>query len=229
MVRRAVDSTTDTIVAIKILPNIYGSRILLKNLTRELRILKFVNHPNIIHFRDAFVSDETLYLVTDLYQLDLLRLIHYCYFRLNEEDIIRISYEVLSALRYLHQCHIMHRDIKPSNILLTNDLTVKICDFGMARSSLAAVDEKLPSSEPLKRESYCNHMMDYEYEGIDDITSTKSTNFLSETDQDHILNGVTSSIQRRLKYLKERHSSHFLERQFSSQFSEYVVTRWYVL
>ena len=45
-----------------------------------------------------------------------------------------IIYNICIGLKYLHSAEILHRDLKPANILLNEDCTVKICDFGLARS-----------------------------------------------------------------------------------------------
>ncbi len=45
-----------------------------------------------------------------------------------------IIYSLLCGLRFLHAARIVHRDIKPGNVLLKDDCTVRICDFGLARS-----------------------------------------------------------------------------------------------
>lgn len=43
-------------------------------------------------------------------------------------------YNLLCAVKYLHESNVLHRDIKPANILVNEDCTVKLCDFGLARS-----------------------------------------------------------------------------------------------
>lgn len=45
-----------------------------------------------------------------------------------------LSFNILSALSYLHSVGILHRDLKPENILINEDCKVKLCDFGLART-----------------------------------------------------------------------------------------------
>jgi 5'-AMP-activated protein kinase catalytic alpha subunit len=52
--------------------------------------------------------------------------------RLEEEEAARLFYEVISAVEYIHSIGVAHRDLKPSNILLTNELKIKLADFGLS-------------------------------------------------------------------------------------------------
>lgn len=45
-----------------------------------------------------------------------------------------VLYNLLCAVNFLHTANVMHRDLKPSNVLLTDQCSVKICDFGLART-----------------------------------------------------------------------------------------------
>lgn len=45
-----------------------------------------------------------------------------------------IIYNLLCAVKYLHESNVIHRDLKPANVLVNEDCTVKLCDFGLARS-----------------------------------------------------------------------------------------------
>lgn len=58
-----------------------------------------------------------------------------------QSEIVRIVYQILKGLAFMHSHSIMHRDIKPENILLSED-KVKLCDFGFSRPTT----EVLPTS-----------------------------------------------------------------------------------
>ena len=53
---------------------------------------------------------------------------------MDDESIIRILYNLLIAVKFIHSANIIHRDLKPSNILIDSNLKIQICDFGRSRS-----------------------------------------------------------------------------------------------
>jgi len=53
---------------------------------------------------------------------------------LTSQMIHTLCFNLFSALNFLHQANVVHRDIKPANIIVSEDLDVKICDFGLART-----------------------------------------------------------------------------------------------
>lgn len=53
---------------------------------------------------------------------------------LEEAQVKSIVYDILCGLKYLHAAKIVHRDLKPANILVNDDCTIQICDYGLARS-----------------------------------------------------------------------------------------------
>jgi mitogen-activated protein kinase 1/3 len=55
-------------------------------------------------------------------------------YKIGEQEITIITYNLLCAVQYLHSCKVMHRDIKPANVLIDDHCHIKICDFGMART-----------------------------------------------------------------------------------------------
>jgi mitogen-activated protein kinase 1/3 len=83
----------------------------------------------------------SLYLVLEQAQSDIKKLLKTSIF-LTELHVQTILYNLLCSLRYMHGAKIIHRDIKPANILINEDCSVKICDFGLARSISGVVNTK---------------------------------------------------------------------------------------
>jgi len=54
-----------------------------------------------------------------------------------------IIYNLLCAIKYLHESKVLHRDLKPANLLVNEDCTVKLCDYGLARSITGVVSADL--------------------------------------------------------------------------------------
>lgn len=59
-----------------------------------------------------------------------------------------IIYNILVGLKYLHSANILHRDLKPANILINDDCSIKICDFGLARSAQGIEGFKIYDKDP---------------------------------------------------------------------------------
>ena len=53
---------------------------------------------------------------------------------LSIKHIITVVYNLLCAIKYLHSANVLHRDLKPANVLVNEDCSIKVCDFGLARS-----------------------------------------------------------------------------------------------
>jgi mitogen-activated protein kinase 1/3 len=66
-------------------------------------------------------------------QSDIKKLIRSSLF-LELYHIQKIMYNLLVAVKHLHDSQVLHRDIKPANVLINEDCSIKICDFGLARS-----------------------------------------------------------------------------------------------
>ncbi len=61
-------------------------------------------------------------------------------------------YNLLCAVKYLHSANVLHRDLKPANILVNEDCSVKICDFGLARSISGVESASLLYGKKFKKE-----------------------------------------------------------------------------
>ncbi|KAK4508136.1 hypothetical protein PRZ48_001874 [Zasmidium cellare] len=102
-------------------------------LEREIAVMKLLEHPNIVRLYDVWENRNELYLIMEYVSGG--ELFHYVDKRkgLDEDEAVLIFRQIVSALLYCHRLLICHRDLKPENILLnTDDLSVKLIDFGMA-------------------------------------------------------------------------------------------------
>lgn len=130
----AVDTQTNTRVAIKKLARPFQSAIHAKRTYRELKLLKHMRHENVIGLLNVFYPDNDttqIYLVTHLMGADLNNIIRTQ--KLSDEHVQFLVYQILRGLKYIHSAGIIHRDLKPSNIAVNEDCELKILDFGLAR------------------------------------------------------------------------------------------------
>lgn len=139
IVCKAKDATDGEDVAIKKMMNPFKIPGQIIRILREIRLLKFLNHENIIQIKDLFPavtikSFESIYMVTEFMDTDLMQIIHGDDNSMGDEHFRFILWQILSALKYLHSADIIHRDLKPSNILINSDCEIKICDFGLSRA-----------------------------------------------------------------------------------------------
>ncbi|NWW99532.1 STK36 kinase, partial [Caloenas nicobarica] len=121
------------VVALKFIPKVGRSQKELKNLQREIEIMRGLHHPNIIQMLDSFETDKEVVVVTDYAEGELFQILEDDG-TLPEDQVQTIAAQLVSALYYLHSHRILHRDMKPQNILLGKDGIVKLCDFGFARA-----------------------------------------------------------------------------------------------
>ncbi|KAJ8064571.1 hypothetical protein OCU04_006900 [Sclerotinia nivalis] len=114
----------------------YDADLMRKTYLREVCILSKLNHPNIISIEKAFLSNDRLYMFTELAAAgDLYTYFDSCDNRLGDGHARLITRQIALALEYLHSKGIAHRDIKMENILITNTdvgSRVILTDFGLA-------------------------------------------------------------------------------------------------
>ncbi|XP_062435074.1 serine/threonine-protein kinase 36 [Rhea pennata] len=121
------------VVALKFIPKVGRSEKELKNLQREIEIMRGLHHPNIIQMLDSFETDKEVVVVTDYAEGELFQILEDDG-SLPEDQVQTIAAQLVSALYYLHSHRILHRDMKPQNILLGKGGIIKLCDFGFARA-----------------------------------------------------------------------------------------------
>jgi len=110
---------------------------------REIKLLRHFNHENIISILDilapeSFERFQEVYLVQELMETDMHRVIKTQ--ELSDDHCQYFVYQTFRALKALHSANVLHRDLKPSNLLLNANCDLKLCDFGLARSSLRYAD-----------------------------------------------------------------------------------------
>jgi|HubBroStandDraft_6_1064221.scaffolds.fasta_scaffold00200_20 serine/threonine-protein kinase len=125
---------SDRIEAMKILlPDLAGRQELAARFQREIKVLAALDHPNIAALRTALTLDNQLVMIMEYVEGTTLTQ------RMQQgpvpvADAVNYISQVLDALGYAHQQHVIHRDIKPANMMLTPQGIVKLMDFGIARS-----------------------------------------------------------------------------------------------
>ena len=125
---------TDRIEAMKILlPEIAGREEVAARFLREIKVLAALNHPNIAALHTALTIDNQLLMIMEYVEGMALSAVLQ---RGPLPPAEALSYidQVLDALSFAHQRHVIHRDIKPANMMLCTDGTVKLMDFGIART-----------------------------------------------------------------------------------------------
>lgn len=133
-VYRAYDRMEDRWVAIKILKEeLSGNTDFLRRFRNESRAIAMLSHPNTVKVYDVSFGDKIQYIVMEF--IDGITLKQY----IEQEGVIRwqeavhFTIQILLALEHAHQKGIVHRDIKPQNIMLLQNGTIKVADFGIAR------------------------------------------------------------------------------------------------
>jgi len=120
-------------VAIKLVRASQNSDFVIRRFRNERQILASLDHPNIARLLDGGTTEEGIpYFVMEL--IEGQPITEYCDSRnLPIAERLKLFVAVCSAVQYAHQRLIVHRDIKPSNILVTNEGTPKLLDFGIAK------------------------------------------------------------------------------------------------
>ncbi|XP_064621146.1 MAP/microtubule affinity-regulating kinase 3-like isoform X6 [Lineus longissimus] len=121
-----------SLVAIKIIDKTQLNPSSLQKLFREVRIMKLLDHPNIVKLFEVIETDKTLYLVMEYASGGEVFDYLVAHGRMKEKEARAKFRQIVSAVQYCHQKHIVHRDLKAENLLLDADMNIKIADFGFS-------------------------------------------------------------------------------------------------
>lgn len=136
IVWKAIDRKSGEVVAVKKIFDAFRNATDAQRTYREIMFLQeFGDHSNIIRLRNVIKAenDKDIYLIFEFMETDLHNVIKRGNI-LSDVHKQYIMYQLFTATKYLHSGNVIHRDYKPSNVLLDNQCSVKVCDFGLARS-----------------------------------------------------------------------------------------------
>lgn len=143
-VYNGIDTVTNDPVAIKELKLevLHGSPEILERFEREADALRVLNHPNIVKVLASIAEDDHHYIVMEYVTGGSLRDLIQSSGSLSIERVLEFSLDLADALTRAHRLKIIHRDIKPANVMIAEDGTPRLTDFGVAR-----IDQKTRMTE----------------------------------------------------------------------------------
>merc|ERR1719361_2423612 len=201
-------------IAIKKVRRVFHTETDAKRLLRELRILRILrNHDSIMTMYDIIPPMEprrfaALTIVFEFGDADLSKI-----FRTNQFfttlHVQYMLYQILLGTKYMHSAKIVHRDLKPANILINEDCSIKICDFGLARGFSENADDK--KEEELQDDQKSN---DKEKDANDAAENGADESSKSKKNRKKIMRNPGKGRSKESKTMKRHITRH-------------VVTRWY--
>ena len=145
------DESFDKQVALKLIKRGMDSDAIIKRFVMERQILANLDHPNIARLIDGGTTEDGLpYFVLEY--VEGTTITRYCdQHKLNTIERVKLFRQVCAAVLFAHQNLIVHRDLKPSNIIVTEDGTPKLLDFGIAKLFSAAWSPSVEATATIGR------------------------------------------------------------------------------
>jgi len=178
-----------------------------KRLLREIKILRMLSHHNVIGYRGLLCPSipatfNSLLIVFEFVDTDLAKLLASDQ-PITNQHVQYFLYQLLCGIHYIHSASIIHRDIKPANVLINADCSLKICDFGLSRTTVR------PSpSAPQKKTA-------------DDQEDARKQ-AAAQADQ------MAAAVPKQARQVSsERVPQLQQQEQIERGFTKHVVTRWY--
>lgn len=102
--------------------------------SREIKILKMVKHPNLIQLYEIVETSKQIYLIMEYASGGELFDYIVSHSKVKEPQACKFLQQILAGVEYLHKLNVIHRDLKPENLLLDDNLNIKIVDFGLSNT-----------------------------------------------------------------------------------------------
>ena len=136
---------------------------LMERFLREARAAGALNCPNIITIYDADEEDGTAFIAMEFISGKDLSQIFRLRKRFDSEEAVEICSTICEALAIAHKQGVVHRDVKPSNVMVLDDGTIKVADFGIARvsnSELTQEGSMIGTPHYMSPEQFMGHKVD---------------------------------------------------------------------
>lgn len=194
--------------------NIFEDETDCKRILREVTLLRKLKHPCVVDLIEICMPPDPenficVYVVMEFAESDLKKILKSC-INLESLHIQTIVYNLLCAIKYLHESNVIHRDLKPANVLINEDCSVKLCDYGLARS-ITGVE----SAEMILKKADVDDVPDSTDDSKSNISLASSSN-TQMTDEEK-----KDDLKSRLLKTKDQ------RKNMKRELTGHVVTRWY--
>ena len=216
------DKKTNHNVAIKKVGNAFEDLIDAKRIVREIKLLRYFKHDNIVSLIDiqkppGRTGFEDIYIITDLMETDLHRVI-YSRQELTDDHIQYFIYQILRGVLYMHSANIIHRDLKPANILANKNCDLKICDLGLGRAEVFDWEEM--------------ELLDKQNKLVKKTKKRKKSAEKDKKNKDKDKDKKETKDKKESKDKKDRDKDKEKDKgeeedEEEPELTEYVITRWY--
>ena len=134
LVYKAYDVIESKVVSIKILKDEYfGNKEFMRRFKNESKAVSVLSHPNIVKVWNVSFGTNFQYIVMEYISGITLKEYMINNRKISWQNALKIIKQILSALSHAHSMGVVHRDIKPQNIMISDDGSIKVMDFGIAR------------------------------------------------------------------------------------------------